>query len=126
ETKAKRRATLSIVGLGWMDEIEAQDARAFEVAPRQAIASGIRSRTAALTRGTTEPGESDASVPAGGAEATEADPSSVAGSPDCAHDPKRHETRDSGVVCGDCGTLLAERSVEAAQPRSRAKGAAKP
>lgn len=49
ETKAKRRVTLSIVGLGWMDEIEALDQRAIEVAPRQALTSAIASRTAALT-----------------------------------------------------------------------------
>jgi hypothetical protein len=125
ETKAKRRVTLSIVGLGWMDEVEALDQRAIEVAPRQSLTSAIASRTAALTGGH-EPGESDASVPAGGAEAAEADPSSVAGSPDCAHDPKRHQTAESGVVCGDCGTLLAEREAPAAKPRSRAKAAAKP
>ena len=124
ETKAKRRVTLSIVGLGWMDEVEALDQRQYEVAPRQALTSAIASRTAALTGGN-EPGESDASAHAGGAEAAEADPSSAAGSPDCAHDPKHHETRDAGVVCGDCGTLLAEREQPAAKPR-KAKAAAKP
>jgi hypothetical protein len=129
ETKAKRRVTLSIVGLGWMDEVEALDQRAYEVAPRQSLTSAIASRTAALTGGSTDPGESDAGglagAPAGGAEAT-GSPAPVAGSPDCAHDPKSHETRDSGVVCGDCGTVLAERPAETAQPRSRAKAAAKP
>ena len=57
QTKSKRRATLSICGLGWMDEIEALDARSVEVAPRQAAASAIASRTAALLGGAD--GESD-------------------------------------------------------------------
>lgn len=68
ETKARRRVTLSIVGLGWLDEVEAQDQRSYEVAPRQALNSAIASRTAALTGGASDPGESEASVPTGGAE----------------------------------------------------------
>ena len=90
------------------------------------LADRLRSRRLALA--TTEPGESDASVPAGGAEAaaTSSQDATAAGSPDCAHDPTRHETRDAGVVCGDCGTLLAEREASAGKPRGRAKAATKP
>jgi hypothetical protein len=127
ETKAKRRVTLSIVGLGWMDEVEALDQRAYEVAPRQSLTSAIASRTAALIGGTNEPGESDASSHAGGAEAEgptggDADPS--AGSPDCAH--QHTVATDAGVVCNDCQVLLAEREAEPAKSRSRAKSTAKP
>ena len=84
ETKAKRRATLSVCGLGWMDEVEAMDARRVEVAPREALTSGIASRTAALIAAAgeaSEPGESEAVVPDGGAEA-EGVLSPSAGSPD--------------------------------------------
>ena len=51
ETKAKRRATLSICGLGWMDEVEALDRQAIEVAPRAALADGVASRRAAIDCG---------------------------------------------------------------------------
>lgn len=78
ETKAKRRVTLSICGLGWMDEIEALDARSVEVAPRQAAASAIASRTAALLGGS---GESDAVVPRGKATAAASGETTAAGSP---------------------------------------------
>lgn len=121
ETKAKRRATLSIVGLGWMDEVEALDQRAVEVAPRAEAASAIRSRTAALTAAN-DPGESDASVPTGGAESEGGrQPSPSDGSPGCAHPAERHEARAEGVVCVDCGAVLAERPAEeapATKPRT--------
>lgn len=81
ETKAKRRVTLSICGLGWMDEIEAQDARAVEVAPRAQLSSAIASRTAALRAVST--GESEASPVLAG-EAVPVEPStegSAGGSP---------------------------------------------
>lgn len=119
ETKAKRRVTLSICGLGWMDEVEAQDARAIEVAPRQQLSSAIRSRTAALTGGTNEPGESEASGHAGGATAEGASTPPSAGSPGCAHDPKSQVADERGVTCSDCGTLLAEREPDATKPRAR-------
>jgi hypothetical protein len=48
ETKAKRRVTLSLAGLGWLDEVEATDARTVEVAPRASLSASIASRTAAL------------------------------------------------------------------------------
>jgi hypothetical protein len=48
ETKAKRRVTLSLAGLGWLDEVEAADARTVEVAPRASLSASIASRTAAL------------------------------------------------------------------------------
>lgn len=57
ETKAKRRATLSVCGLGWMDEVEAADARAVEVAPRASLAGSIASRTAALEAANDSPAE---------------------------------------------------------------------
>lgn len=60
ETKAKRRATLSVCGLGWMDEVEAMDVREVEVAPRRSLADGIASRTAALTAAIESPGQSPA------------------------------------------------------------------
>ena len=59
ETKAKRRATLSICGLGWMDEVEALDRQAVEVAPRAALAEAIASRRAAIEAASRE-------TPAGG------------------------------------------------------------
>ena len=117
ETKAKRRATLSIVGLGWMDEIEAQDARAVEVAPRQAVASAIRSRTAALTAATDQPEQGQGAPPASPA-------------PACSHPSQRHQATEQGVVCGECGTLIAARETEEAPaeqatPRARGKAKAK-
>jgi phage RecT family recombinase len=94
----------------------------------RALADRLRSKRLAL--GTTDPGESDASAHAGGAEAAAASTQDVtaAGSPDCAHPAKKHQATDEGVVCGDCEQLIAERDPEpaAAQPRSRAKAAAKP
>ena len=122
ETKSKRRATLSVCGLGWMDEVEAADARAVEVAPRQSLARGIAARTAAL-EAASDPGESDASVPTGGAEVAGVPVPPAAGSPACAHDPKKHQATDAGVVCGDCGTVIAAREAEATKPRSRARTA---
>ena len=62
ETKAKRRATLSICGLGWMDEVEALDRQAVEVAPRAALAEGIASRRAALDAASSETPAGDVST----------------------------------------------------------------
>ena len=107
ETKARRRVTLSICGLGWMDEVEALEQRAVEVAPREAVVSSIRSRTAALTGGASEPGESDASVPAGGAAAVEEGARSIpstAGSPDEPTKPRsRRKATTEPKKAGDDG-----------------------
>lgn len=81
ETKAKRRVTLSIAGLGWLDETEAEDRRAFEVAPRSALKSAIASRTAALTGGTEQPeqhGTSETATPAASATPSDGSPANSA------------------------------------------------
>ena len=121
ETKAKRRATLSICGLGWMDEVEAFDRQAVEVAPRAALAEGIASRRAALDAASSE-------TPAGGV--------STGGevvSPSTPPRPPRAITprappiaTDEGVKCSLCGELLAVGRAKAPRARRTAPKAKKP
>ena len=117
ETKAKRRATLSICGLGWMDEVEAFDARAIEVAPRAALAEGIASRRAAIEAASSE-------TPTGGVSTGEGTPSPSPAP--CDHSKGAHIATDEGVKCSLCGDLLAVGRAKAPRARRTAPAAKKP
>ena len=121
ETKAKRRATLSICGLGWMDEVEALDQRAVEVAPRAALAEGIASRRAALEAA---PGEAPAGDVSPGGEVVT--PSTAAPSAPCDHKGAAHIATDEGVKCSRCGELLAVGRAKAPRARRTASKAKQP
>ena len=101
ETKAKRRATLSICGLGWMDEVEALDRQAIEVAPRAALAEGIASRRAAIEAASSETPAGDVST---GGEVVSVASSSPA--PTCDHPADKRLATSDGLVCTACDKLL--------------------
>jgi hypothetical protein len=99
ETKAKRRLTLSLAGLGWLDEIETDSVVASSVSVdpvtgaiettegeerQSALRDRITERTAALRGEST--GEPEASVPSGGAE-PEVESTPSGGSPARGGDP---------------------------------------
>jgi hypothetical protein len=144
ETKAKRRATLSICGLGWMDEVEALDRQAVEVAPRAALAEGIASRRAALTgQATAEavgPGLQEgkpatpAPIEAASSEAPAEDVSHGEGTPSpspsstCDHRGVPYEATPDGLKCSRCGRVVAAYDGEVVPepkpaPRGRRKAA---
>jgi hypothetical protein len=123
ETKAKRRATLSICGLGWMDEVEALDRQAVEVAPRAALAEGIKSRRAAIESASRE-------APSAGVSTGEDVPASVASSPavECDHRGYEYKATPDGLECPNCGKLVASFDGEVIPepkpaPRGRRKAA---
>lgn len=101
------------------------------VAPRPRLATRLRQKRL----GTTQEADAGSRADTGRAEAAGDDgagtgdpaPESAAASADCDHPKDRHETTATAIVCGVCGTVLAERpaAAEPAAPRPRARSSTK-
>ena len=113
ETKAKRRMTLSLAGLGWLDEVEVDSVTEDPDAP---VAITRRERIAARTARLTGGAEVAPAADQPAAEAGSSGPSSAPASPGCDHKGTKTTATAQGVVC-ECGVLIAARAEdEAAKP----------
>ena len=119
ETKAKRRMTLSLAGLGWLDEAEVDTVTEDPDAPVAVSRRGrIASRTARLT-GTVVDEQPAVEADSSGSASTPV-------SPGCDHKGTKTTATAQGVVC-ECGVLIAAReATPASTSRPKRSAAAAP